>query len=50
MSCSDGATATLNSDTALTFDNTAGTATSGLIGITVKQSFTSCSYKATNAV
>ncbi|MFE7759046.1 hypothetical protein [Streptomyces sp. NPDC057429] len=48
VSCSGGASATLNSDPTLTFDDTAGTATSDLIDITVKQSIVSCSYKATN--
>ncbi|GAA2924302.1 MULTISPECIES: hypothetical protein [Streptomycetaceae] len=48
VSCGGGASATLNSDPTLTFDDAAGTATSDLIDITVKQSIVSCSYKATN--
>ncbi|MEV6166202.1 hypothetical protein AB0L71_30660 [Streptomyces sp. NPDC052052] len=48
LSCSGGASATLNNNPTLTFDDAAGTATSDLIDITVKQSIVSCSYRATN--
>lgn len=48
LSCSGGASATLNNDPTATFDDAAGTATSDLIDITVNQSIVSCSYKATN--
>ncbi|MFD7862805.1 hypothetical protein [Streptomyces sp. NPDC057682] len=48
VSCTGGASATLNNDPAVTFDDTAGTASSDLIDITVKQSIISCSYRATN--
>lgn len=48
LSCTGGTSATLNNDPAVTFDDAAGTATSDLIDITVKQSIVTCSYKATN--
>ncbi|MFE9728673.1 hypothetical protein ACFYQ5_35175 [Streptomyces sp. NPDC005794] len=48
VSCTGGASASLNSDATLTFDDEAGTATSDLIDITVNQSIVSCSYKAPN--
>ncbi|MFF2327455.1 MULTISPECIES: hypothetical protein [unclassified Streptomyces] len=48
VSCSGGASATLNNSPTLTFDDAAGTATSDLIDITVRQSIISCSYRATN--
>ncbi|WP_326700981.1 hypothetical protein OG909_29000 [Streptomyces sp. NBC_01754] len=48
LSCSGGASATLNNDPTLTFDDTTGTATSDLIDITVKQSIISCTYRAPN--
>ncbi|MEU8507757.1 hypothetical protein AB0C40_24160 [Streptomyces brevispora] len=48
LSCSGGATATLNNNPTATFDDAAGTATSDLIDITVRQSIISCSYKVTN--
>ncbi|WP_406150754.1 hypothetical protein [Streptomyces sp. NBC_01012] len=48
VSCTGGASATLNSDSTLAFDDAAGTATSDLIDITVNQSIVSCSYTATN--
>ncbi|MER5275778.1 hypothetical protein ABT025_08475 [Streptomyces sp. NPDC002809] len=47
LSCTGGASATLNNSPALTFDDAAGTATSDLIDITVKQSIVTCSYRAT---
>lgn len=47
LSCSGDASATLNNNPTLTFDDAAGTATSDLIDITVKQSIVTCSYKAT---
>ncbi|MFE9860944.1 hypothetical protein [Streptomyces sp. NPDC005780] len=46
VSCSGDASATLNNSPTLTFDDVAGTATSDLIDITVKQSIVSCSYQA----
>ncbi|MQY11684.1 hypothetical protein SRB5_18030 [Streptomyces sp. RB5] len=49
VSCTGGASATLNNSPTLVFDDAAGTATSDLIDITVRQSFLSCSYRATNA-
>lgn len=48
MSCTGGASATLNNSPTLTFDDAAGAATSDLIDITVKQSIVSCSYQASN--
>ncbi|MEV0786471.1 hypothetical protein AB0I52_26625 [Streptomyces sp. NPDC050423] len=48
LSCSGGASATLNNDPTVTFDDAAGTAMSDLIDITVKQSIVNCSYKATS--
>ncbi|MFJ2897058.1 hypothetical protein ACIO87_19515 [Streptomyces sp. NPDC087218] len=48
VSCSGGASATLNNSPKLTFDDAAGLATSDLIDITVKQSIVTCSYRATN--
>ncbi|MFJ6014856.1 hypothetical protein [Streptomyces sp. NPDC092952] len=48
VSCGGGASATLNNNPTVTFNDTAGTATSDLIDITVKQSIISCSYRATN--
>ncbi|MGW2178295.1 hypothetical protein ACWCXX_09445 [Streptomyces sp. NPDC001732] len=48
VSCGGGASATLNNNPTLTFDDAAGLATSNLIDITVKQSIVSCSYRATN--
>ncbi|MFF2012065.1 hypothetical protein ACFVWY_23685 [Streptomyces sp. NPDC058195] len=48
VSCGGGASATLNNNPAVTFNDAAGLATSDLIDITVKQSIISCSYRATN--
>ncbi|WLQ36963.1 hypothetical protein P8A18_27595 [Streptomyces castrisilvae] len=47
LSCTGGASATLNNSPTLTFDDAAGTAASDLIDITVKQSIVTCSYQAT---
>ncbi|WP_436737900.1 hypothetical protein [Streptomyces sp. BBFR102] len=46
LSCSGDASATLNNNPTLTFDDAAGTAASDLIDITVKQSIVTCSYTA----
>lgn len=46
VSCGGGASATLNQDPTLTFDDTGATATSDLIDLTVNQSIVSCSYQA----
>ncbi|TWG06944.1 hypothetical protein [Streptomyces brevispora] len=44
LGCSSGASAILNNNPTATFDDVAGTATSDLIDITVKQSIVSCRY------
>ncbi|MBU6532791.1 hypothetical protein ACFUIW_36375 [Streptomyces sp. NPDC057245] len=49
VSCGGGASATLNNDPTLTFDESGATATSDLIDITVNQSIVSCSYQASDA-
>ncbi|MET9921388.1 hypothetical protein ABZZ04_30555 [Streptomyces sp. NPDC006435] len=48
VSCGGGASATLNNNPTVTFDDAAGLATSDLIDITVKQSIVTCSYRAAN--
>lgn len=50
VSCTGGASATLNNNPALTFDDAAGTARSDLIDITVKISILSCRYQASGVV